>query len=61
VVCCHTVHVDRLLRDSPKKITPTNHDANLASKGMNVRDFFGDFVNENSVNAKASAGSQSFA
>jgi hypothetical protein len=55
------VHVDGLLGDSAEEVSPSDDDCNLAAEGVNGCEFFGYFVDENSVDSEASACGQSLA
>jgi hypothetical protein len=61
VVGGDAIHVDGLLGDSTEEVSSPDDDSNLAAEGVNGRELFGYFVDENGVDTEASACGQSFA
>jgi hypothetical protein len=61
VIGGNTVHVDGLLGDSAEEVSSADNDSYLTAKGVSGCEFFGYFMDENGVDSKASACSQSFA
>jgi hypothetical protein len=61
VVGCDAVHVDGLLGHSTEEVTASDYDSDLATEGVNCCKLFGYFVDENSIDAEASACGQRFA
>jgi len=58
VVGGDAIHVDGLLGDAAEEVSASDDDGDLAAEGMDVGDFFCDFVDKDGVDAETGAGGE---